>query len=359
MKRTVALLLILAVLFSVTSCGINSDKTEQAEETTAAAKTDADLAAYIENQLADIKYDGIIYVTHNGNIVYQRATGTDANGDPLTIDTSMYIGSVSKQFCAAAVMILRDQGKLRLDDTINKYFPEYDKGKDITIKHLLIMRSGIRDTVNEGYADTLPHENSEEENTSLIKKWIFNQTLLFEPDSAYRYSNSNYILLADIVEQVSGQYYNDFLREHIFDPLDMKHTGLITEIPDSPAWAEKLIYDEEVNEVKIKGIAKGAGDIVSNAPDMVKWMEGLSDGKIVTSKTLREMVTDYSPDSGQRYGYGLMPMFAEGAGHEGAISSYSSTEYFNPKSGYCLFCDSNGRNPGSMAWLLLGEYLYE
>ena len=302
MKRTVALLLILAVLFSVTSCGINSDKTEQAEETTAAAKTDADLAAYIENQLADIKYDGIIYVTHNGNIVYQRATGTDANGDPLTIDTSMYIGSVSKQFCAAAVMILRDQGKLRLDDTINKYFPEYDKGKDITIKHLLTMRSGIRDTVNEGYADTLPHENSEEENTSLIKKWIFNQTLLFEPDSAYRYSNSNYILLADIVEQVSGQYYNDFLREHIFDPLDMKHTGLITEIPDSPAWAEKLIYDEEVNEVKIKGIAKGAGDIVSNAPDMVKWMEGLSDGKIVTSKTLREMFTDYSPDSGPRYG---------------------------------------------------------
>lgn len=94
MKRTVALLLILAVLFSVTSCGINSDKTEQAEETTAAAKTDADLAAYIENQLADIKYDGIIYVTHNGNIVYQRATGTDANGDPLTIDTSMCISDL-------------------------------------------------------------------------------------------------------------------------------------------------------------------------------------------------------------------------------------------------------------------------
>ena len=70
MKRTVALLLILAVLFSVTS------------------------AAYIENQLADIKYDGIIYVTHNGNIVYQRATGTDANGDPLTIDTSMCISDL-------------------------------------------------------------------------------------------------------------------------------------------------------------------------------------------------------------------------------------------------------------------------
>ena len=67
----------------------------------------------------------------------------------------------------------------------------------------------------------------------------------------------------------------------------MNHTGLITEIPDSPAWAENMICDSEVEEVKIKGIAKGAGDIASNAPDMVKWMEGLSCGKIVSADTLR------------------------------------------------------------------------
>ena len=143
-------------------------------------------------------------------------------------------------------MILRDQGKLSVDDTIDKYFPEYSKGKDITIKHLLTMRSGIRDTVGEGFAGTLPYTNTEEKNTTLIKEWIFGESLLFEPGSAFRYSNSNYILLADIVEQASGQYYNDFLREYIFDPLDMKHTGLITEVPDSPAWAENLIADDDV-----------------------------------------------------------------------------------------------------------------
>ena len=356
MKQAVALILMLAVLLSATSCS-TAPKTEQKAESTAVVKTDAELSAYIESKLKDIKYDGVIYLVHNGNVVYQRATGTDANGDPLAINTSMYIGSVSKQFCAASIMILRDQGKLSVDDTIDKYYPEYDRGKDITIKHLLTMRSGIRDTVGEGFAGTLPYTNTEEKNTALIKEWIFGESLLFEPDTAFRYSNSNYILLADIVEQASGQYYNDFLREYIFDPLDMKHTGLITEIPDSPAWAENLIADDDVEEVKIKGVAKGAGDIVSNAPDMVKWMEGLSGGRIVGAETLREMTEDYSPDYGENYGYGLMQMFAEGAGHPGAISDYSSEEYFNAEKGYYFFCDSNGSDPGSMAWMLLGEFL--
>ena len=137
----------------------DSSKTE---ETTAAEKTDAELSAYINDKLADIKYDGVIYLTHNGNIVFQRATGTDENEEPVTIDTSMYIGSVSKQFCAAAVMILRNQGKLSVDDTIDKYFPEYERGRDITVKHLLTMRSGIRDTVGEGFANTLPYGKTEE-----------------------------------------------------------------------------------------------------------------------------------------------------------------------------------------------------
>ena len=88
-------------------------------------------------------------------------------------------------------------------------------------------------------------------------------------------------------------------------------------------------------------------------------MEGLSGGKIVSAETLCEMTTDYSPDYGEKYGYGLTQMFSGGAGHLGAISNYSSEEYFNTEQGYCFFCDSNGSDPGSMAWMLLGEFLSE
>ena len=96
MKRIISFVLLIitaAVLF--TACGDSgSGKTEE----TTAVKTDAELSSFIDSKLEDLKYDGVIYLTHNGNIVYQRATGTDENGDPLTIDTSMYIGCHRKLY---------------------------------------------------------------------------------------------------------------------------------------------------------------------------------------------------------------------------------------------------------------------
>ena len=365
MKKGIALLLILLLALSAAACGsqkADSDDADQtaAEETTAAEESSCDeLTAHIEKVLSEQHYEGIVYLTHNGEVVYQSATGEDEEGNPLTVDTTLYIGSTSKQFCAAAIMLLRDQGKLSVDDTLDKYFPDYARGKDLTIKNLLTMRSGIMDMTNYATPEDLPiaPEKTEQENVAEVKKWIFDHKLLFEPDTNYNYSNSNFFLLADIVEQVSGEYYNDFIRKNIFDPLGMAHTGFITEISDNPAWAEHLIGDDTVQEVSLKGLAKGAGDVVSSAPDMAKWMEGLIGGKVVSMDTYREMTTDYSPENGENYGYGLMCMFAGGAGHPGRIASCSAIDYFNPEQGYCLFCDSNVDISDDLPTLLLSDYL--
>ena len=133
-------------------------------------------------------------------------------GTLLTIDSPMYLCSVSKQFCAAAILMLRDQGKLSLDDTLEKYFPEYTTGKDITLKNLLSMRSGI---IRE-YTAVLenPEEYTDktaEEINGEMMQYIFSKPLMYSPGTQLEYSNINYILLSYVVEQVSDQPYEELI----------------------------------------------------------------------------------------------------------------------------------------------------
>ena len=351
MKRILAVILTVAMIFVITSCS-KSDNSSQAD----VKEANKDLIAHIDSVLKNNSLSGVIYLTQNGQPVYEYANGSDKEGNKLKPDTTIFIGSVSKQFCAAAVMILRDEGKLSVDDTIDKYFPEYKLGKKITVKNLLTMRSGIYDMVNDAVSLDVSPDYTEEENTAIVKKWIFEQELRFEPDTSYAYSNSNYFLLANIVEQISEQSYNDFVRERIFEPLEMTHTGFLSEYNDNPSWAENAVHDNDVNETKIKGLAKGAGNIMSNGPDMTKWMDGLMNGKIVSKETLDEMTENYSPDTGEEYGYGLESLL-NGNGHQGAISSYVSTDYFNRKKGYCLFSSGYSEDLLYMPSILLKDFV--
>ena len=263
-------ILFAALLICLTACSANtSGPSSDTEQTaTSAETTDADIKEQMDGVLQKHKFQGIVSLTQNGEVIYQYVNGKDKNDNDLTVDSSMYIGSVSKQFCATSIMMLRDQGKLSVDDTIEKYFPEYETGKDITIKNLLTMRSGISDMVNEGQCDGLSFQNTEDETIAAVKEWIFAQPLKFEPDSQYAYSNSNYFLLADIVKQISGQRYHDFVRENIFEPLGMTHSGFVEEVKDDPAWAEGLTRGDENGNVIQTGLANGAGDIATNAADM-------------------------------------------------------------------------------------------
>lgn len=365
MKKMIALFLTAALALMIAACGAKENSAADeaaADPTQTVSPEDEALKADCESYISENNFEGIIYVMHGDTVVYESATGTDEEDEALTIDTSLYVGSVSKQFCATAIMLLRDRGKLSVNDTLDKYFPAYPLAKELTIKNLLTMRSGIPDMVNEGAVEEISPDNTEEENVAVIKKWIFSQKLKFDPDSEYAYSNSNYFLLSDIVEQVSGQYYNTFLRENIFEPLGMDHTGLLTDIPDHPAWCETLIHDENVQETAYKGIARGAGDIVTNAPDMGKWMQALSGGKIVSAETYGEMTADYSPDYSP-YGYGLTSLIKGGSGHFGRIASYAAVDYMNVKDGYCFFSVSNKLSMSSqidaIASVLLSDYISE
>lgn len=348
MKKIAALLLSALLIGCTAAC--SAEKGGNAVQTTAAASaapTEAvttksvNIKEHMDKVLRDCAYKGIVSVTRNGEVVYQSATGEDELGDPLTLDSTMYIGSVSKQFCAASVMLLRDRGKLSVDDTLDKYFPEYEAGKKLTIKNLLTMRSGILDMVNEGLVSDISSDKTEEENVEAIKEWIFGNDLKFEPDSSYAYSNSNFFLLGNIVEQVSGKSYIEFVRENIFEPLGMQHSGFVDEVAENPDWIIGLDSESDAIEENVPGLTKGAGDIISNAPDMEKWMTGLKSGKLLSRETFREMTTDYSPDYAMQYGYGLMGIFNGAFGHGGTIANYTAVDYIDEKTGYQIFAVNN------------------
>ena len=303
-----------------------------------------EVRAKLNTIMEDANYQGIAYLTHNGKVVYEYAAGTNDIGEPLTMDSPMYLCSISKQFCAAAILMLRDQGKLSLDDTLEKYFPEYTIGKDITLKNLLCIRSGI---VRDFDISIIPEDCTLENAIVLYKDWLFTQKLNFEPNTNWEYSNNNYRLLSLVVEHVSGQPFEDYVHQNIFEPLGMTHSGFLSEIWNNPQWGltEENLYDQGTRGLLS---AIGAGSIVSTAEDMDIWMTALPSGKLISRESYEEMTSDHSqgqcPEAPYGYGYGLMGWLRSGWAHSGGNLGYSSWMYFNEEYGYNLFIIS-GKTP--------------
>lgn len=353
MKKLIALILSPLILCTAAcSSNSNTESLSTTEQTTIASTEviAANLSPQekLEETLENFGFEGVVYATKDGKLLASFAKGTLENGDAITIDTPMPLGSVSKQFCAAAILLLQEQGKLSVDDTLDKYFPEYQYADKITLHNMLSMRSGISgDLHGDGIEEKVTLDHTDEENTAAIKEWIFNHPLDFEPGSMYTYSNSNYMLLGNIVEQVSGEKYIDFLRENLFTPLGMTHTGSIGELSSSPEWAMGIPYE---NVDAQPGLTKGAGDLISNGADMTLWMNGLRSGKIISAESYKAMTTDYS--SAPHYGYGLELEVMSGVGHGGVIRIYNSYDYINEHNDFTLFIASNNSGPSTIKSLL-------
>lgn len=338
MKKLIILLLTLSLLL----CGCGAEEPTVTE--TAATVITEDVKAQLDAVLQQNHFEGIISLTHNGQVVYQSVSGTNDLGEPLTIDSAMFIGSCSKQFCATAILMLRDQGKLSLDDTLSMYFPEYTIGKDITLKNLLTMRSGIiRDVDDMAYHPEKYENNTDIENEALFKEYVFSQPLKFQPDTQQLYSNNNYRLLAFVVEMVSGQSYEDFIRQNIFEPLGMEHTGFKSDVRAGADWARGLTFEHLVGQAKVAVLSKGAGGIATTAADMEIWISALTSGKVISMDSFREMTTNYTPEQPRirGYGYGLSGAIHNGWGHSGGNGNYHAYMYFCEETGYHFYLASN------------------
>lgn len=335
MKKIIALLLIAASVFALASCS-QSQKQE-----------------YLNSLVEDNDFSGVVLMTENGRTVCEVAGGVEKtnSNEPITINTRFCIGSVSKQFAAAAILTLQQDGKLNVNDRLEKYFPDYKYGNKLTIQHLLDMRSGIKEFYDVEYIDdaftelptgelrgVVTNNNSVEGNQKLLEDWLMKQPLDFEPDTNFDYSNSNYFLLARIVEIVSGESYNDYVHETIFEPLGMNNSSFIDE--DDFRSVSHLAAPTVHPQTVYVGVTMGLGDIITNARDMDRWLTSLRTNQILTEESVKLMTTDYTESDDQDYGYGIR-MNDLGLFHTGYITTYQAIAYTDPEKGVNIFIVTN------------------
>jgi len=283
------------------------------------------LQEYMTGQNKYFQFNGTILVAEKGKPIYQQALGyADYNSRRMLNDSSVFeLASVSKQFTAMGIMILRDRKLLSYENNIKKYFPQlpYD---NITIRNLLTHTSGI-----PSYEDQF-EKNWDRKKIAFNKDIIDmlvqrHDTLFFKPGTKWQYSNTGYALLASIIEKVSGMRYNDFMAINIFQPLGMSHTFIYNtrrsanKIPGNYAlgyvYADSLkryILPDSLSKFDmvyyLDGIV-GDGCVNSTIGDLFKWDRALYSNKLVSKASLEEMLSPLirtSPtDSSSYYGFGV------------------------------------------------------
>lgn len=315
-------------------------------------------------------FSGAVYAVYKGGAVYDdgagMATDTIENGS----DIAYGVASLTKQITAAAIMQLSEQGKLSVDDKLGKYFPEYRYGDKITLRQLLSQRSGIPDYSVDTVKDqivvscfkddskgvNISADSSAQENRKKIREYFLSKKLLFEPGSEFDYSDSNFALLAEIVAQVGGMSFHDYVRQNIFEPLGMEKTDFIDEY-DPEVITEVAQTDRKefsIDYFTVKGAEYGCGDMLTTPKDLYRWYKGFTSGKVVNSDSYREMTENYSEKGELGYGYGLMisdESDSKTVYHYGYIPSYYSSMIYVPGIDYFQVVLSNhgAGNPHRLA----------
>ena len=264
----------------------------------------AELDRYTEAHEHLRGFSGTVLVMKQNNILLKKAYGlADREWNiPNTVDTKYSIGSITWQFTAACILQLMEQGKLQLSDKLSAFIPGFPKGDSVTIHMLLNHTSGI-DSYSEiaGFVPVTRHLGSKDSIVSYFKGRPYN----FSPGSKFLYTNSGFFLLGDIIEKVSGQPYNDYLRQHILEKLDMSNTGVDR--------MDTILTKRARGYQKKKGVYVNtdytsldwpfsSGLLYSTVDDLYKWDRALNGNSVISESSRQKMFT---PGKGN-YGYGII-----------------------------------------------------
>ncbi len=246
-----------------------------------------------------------IAVVQDGRIIYTHAYGMQAPGRPATTTARYPIASISKQFTATAILMLADEGKLSLDDTVGKYLPGLTDADQITVRQLLSHTSGYRDFWPQdfGFA-AMAHPVQPME---ILDRWA-KAPLDFKPGSQWQYSNTGYVAAGLIVEKVSGEPLMRFLSERVFQPLHMESAvdadfGLTKS--DASPHMRYALGPVRPEQPAAPGWLYAAGQLAMNAPDLARWDIGMIDAKLLSPASYKAQQTAVVLTNGKSSDYGL------------------------------------------------------
>lgn len=297
------------------------------------AQATSDLAAKADAYIKATGIPGSVLLAKSGKVVLARGYGL-ANIEldvPNKSETKFRLGSITKQFTAAAILQLQEKGKLRIEDPISRYIPNTPAAwTGITIHHLLTHTSGI-----PSYTEEAGYQAHMRERVGAPIDFLSrfrDRPLEFAPGEKFHYDNSGYFLLGVIIEQVSGLEYEDYLRKNIFEPLQMTATGY--------DWPAAILKDRasgysngdggKINaDFLDMGQPYAAGSLYSTVLDLYKWDRALYSTKVLNAESLQAAFTPNKYDwaEGIKYGYGWGITQVHGhkaVGHGGGINGFST-----------------------------------
>ena len=282
-----------------------------------------------------------VAVVRQGKLAFAKGFGSAdlAAGRAANADTRYAVGSISKQFTAAALLLLEEQGRLSLDDSVARYFPNLTRAGDITIRELLSHTSGYEDYAPQDYL--IPDWTTPIAPLALLERWAA-KPLNFEPGTRWQYSNTNYVLAAQIFEKAAGQPLVAFLRERIFEPLGMRTVADWAATPPGPsdaaAYTRFALGPPRPVAREASGWYFGAAELAMTPSDLARWDMAFLEHKILSPRSYEEFTREATLPNGDRTHYALGLSLGEQngmptIGHTGEVSGFLASNVLFPSRG--------------------------
>lgn len=314
-------------------------------------------------EMLDSNFRGIVYIIQDNKILYENVTGFAdlPNKIPNTLETKFASASAGKVFVAVGILQLIEQGKLKFDDTLGKLLDTElnNIDRDVTVRQLLVHTSGVPDYFDESIMDEyedlwIDYPNYKIRHNSDLLPLFINKPMMYPKGEKFQYNNSGYVLLAMIIEKVTGIHFDQYLQTNIFDVCGMKSTGYYELDKLPPKCANNYIYCADTNDFRtnifsVDAKGTGAGGAFITVKDITRFWINLLEGRLISKELVSNMLSKQSGDGNDPeegyYGYGVWiidnPNGRDFSYFQGCDPGVSFISEYNPNNGMISVLVSN------------------